>query len=928
LIEFRVLGPVEVSAGGRRVDAGQPRQRAVLAALLADAGRPVPVDTLIDRIWGQAPPRAVRPSLQANVTRLRQMLEQAAAAGEPPVKIAFAAGCYLLDVDPLQVDLHLFRHLATSAEPQPAQLQQALRLWRGEPLAGVAGAWAERTRQAWRREQLAAAVAWGQAELQAANPAAVIPLLSDLAGEHPLTESLAAVLMRALAAAGRPAEALSHYDVVRRHLVAELGTDPSADLQEVYQSILHGMEPAVPPTGRRAADAAPAQLPADVSGFTGRDEHLARLDAFLRGDGPGSSTGAPVLAVSGTAGVGKTTLVVHWAHTVADQFPDGQLYVNLRGFDPSGRAMDPADAVRGFLDALGVTPDRIPARPDAQAALYRSQLAGKRVLVVLDNARDVEQVHPLLPATAGALAVVTSRNQLTGLVATVGAHPLPLDVLTRDEARDLITNRLGADRTDAEPHAVDSIVASCARLPIALAIAAARARQNTFPLAALADELVETGDRLDALDTGDPAVQVRAVFSWSYAALSTEAQRLFRLLGLHPGPDVTAAAAASLGGHRPALARRLLGELTHASLVTEHVQGRYSCHDLLRVYAADLTATLDPDAARHAASIRLLDHYLHTAYAADRLLYPARDPIEVPLGPAAPGSHPESVADHQQAMAWFAGEHPVLLAAARYAADLGRDAQVGQLAWAVDTFLFRRGHVHDRIAVWSEAVSAAERLGDLEAQASAHRYLARANLALGRDDEVQLHLDRSLDLCVRTGNQGGQAFVYNTLAQMYGKQQRRGEALDHARRALALYAAASNPRGQAMALSEMGWHSVWLGDYQSAIDYGRRSLALLQQVGDRRGQADVWDTVGYAHHHLGRHDEARDCYQQALDLVRDAGDRFAEAEILVHLGDTYAAAGDPVAARAAWDDALRIFVELDQPDARDVRAKLDALTPL
>jgi tetratricopeptide (TPR) repeat protein len=722
------------------------------------------------------------------------------------------------------------------------------------------------------------------------------------------------VLLRALAADGRPAEALTHYETVRRHLAEELGADPSAELQAVYQSILQGA-----PAGAVTAEV-PAQLPADVPGFTGRGEQLALLDATVRDSGPTVA----ICVVSGTAGVGKTALAVHWAHTVAGLFPDGQLYVNLRGFDPAGRVTDPAESVRGFLDALGVPHERVPSGLDAQAALYRSLLAGKRILVLLDNARDAEQVRPLLPATAGAVAVVTSRNQLTGLLAAEGAHPVTLDVLGEQEARELLSRRIGAE-AGAEAGAVRDIVAACARLPLALAIAAARARQNSFPLAALAAELVNAGDRLDALDIGDPAVQVRAVFSWSYAALSAEAGRLFRLLSLSPGPDISTAAAASLAGHPLGHTRRLLAELAQANLIVEHTPGRYVSHDLLRTYAAELTGRHDTESARRAATVRLLDHYVHTAHAADRLLYPARDPIELPLLPAAAESRPESPADHQRAMAWFSAEHPVLLAAARSAARTGQDTHAWQLAWALDTFLYRRGHWHDRAAVWAGALPAAERLGDLDAQATGHRSIARASVTLGRRDDAHIHLHRALDLCVRSGNPAGQANVHNNLSFLISQQKDYPRALEHNREALALYRAVGNLRGQAAALSSMSWQYDLMGDFPQAIVHCRQAIDLMRQVGDRRGEADVSDSLGYAYHHLGRHAEAADCYRHALELVRDTGDRHAEAEILVHLGDTHDASGDRLAARRAWDEALAIFTDLDHPEAQQVRDKLDGL---
>jgi DNA-binding SARP family transcriptional activator/tetratricopeptide (TPR) repeat protein len=924
LIEFRVLGPVEVWAGGRLVDAGQPRQRAVLAALLADAGRAVPVESVIDRVWGEEPPRGARASLQAHITRIRQVLEQ---ADRPGGSLVFAAGCYRLDVDPAQVDLHLFRQLTEQARSGGGiePLRRAVRLWRGEPLAGLRGPWVEQARQAWGQERLTAAVAWAEAELRAGDPAAVVPMLSDLTAAHPLTESLAAVLIRALAATGRPAEALAHYETVRRRLIDDLGTDPSAELQAVYRSILQGTrpEPGRPeangpaPRAYPDAPARPAQLPTDLPSFAGRSEHLARLTGSLR---EGEPTTLVIHAVSGMAGVGKTTLAVHWAHRVVDRFPDGQLYVNLRGFDPAGRVLDPADAVRGFLDALGVPQERIPAGLDAQAALYRSLLAGKRMLVLLDNARDAEQVRPLLPATAGVVAVVTSRNRLTSLVAAEGARPVMLDVLSDDEAADLLRRRLGAARADAEPDAVAEIVAACAGLPLALAIAAAWAQENDFPLAVLAAEL----DGLDALDARDPAVQVRNVFSWSYAALVEPLARLFRRLGLHPGPDISAPAAAALAGLPLAATRRLLSGLVHANLLTEPAPGRYNLHDLLRDYAADLAATIDPDEERAAAGVRLRDFYVHSAHAADRLLYPARDPIDLPLGSPAEGVHPEVFADHQQAMAWLTAEHPVLLGLARHAAEHGHDVHAWQLAWSLDTFLLRHGHRLDRLEVWTLAAAAADRLGDLDARACAHRSVGRANIGLRRFDDARAGLGRALDLSVRAGNVAGQANVHNTLANLNATERRFSEATVHARQALALYETVGNVRGQALALSNMGWNHAMSGDYPPAIEFCRKALAKHEEVGDRRGAADVWDTLGYAHHHLGDHAEALDCFRHGLDLVRDLGDRHAEAEILVHLGDTHDAFGDRSAARAAWQDALRIFDDLEHVDAAELRAKLAA----
>ncbi|HZM84698.1 MAG TPA: DUF4062 domain-containing protein, partial [Candidatus Limnocylindrales bacterium] len=531
----------------------------------------------------------------------------------------------------------------------------------------------------------------------------------------------------------------------------------------------------------------PRQLPAAVAHFTGRAGHLAMLTGLLRGRAEVGGT-VVISAIGGTAGVGKTALAVYWAHQVADRFGDGQLYVNLRGFDPAGQVMDPAEAVRRFLDALGVPPERIPPELDAQAALYRTQLVGRRMLIVLDNAHDSVQVRPLLPGAATCLVLVTSRNQLSGLVAADGAHPITLDLLTEVEAHELLTRRLGADRVAAEPDAVAEIIAACARLPLALAIVAARAATEPhLPLHGLAGGLRDSGTswRLDALGTDDPATDVRAVFSWSYQALTPSAARLFRLLGLHPGPDTSAAAAASLVALSLPEARGLLGELTRANLLMEQVPGRYSFHDLLRAYATEQAHHLDPDQQRHAATHRILDHYLHTAYTAARLLNPTRDPIT--LIPAQPGVIREHPSDHQQALDWFTVEHPVLLAAVNHAAATGFDTHTWQLAWTLTDFLYRRGQWHDWAATEQAAVAAAGRLADPPVQASAHNRIADVYARLGRLDDADTQLRHALDLHAQAGDLVGQARTHLGLGYLWERRGRPAEALHHNQQALDLF---------------------------------------------------------------------------------------------------------------------------------------------
>jgi tetratricopeptide (TPR) repeat protein/transcriptional regulator with XRE-family HTH domain len=663
---------------------------------------------------------------------------------------------------------------------------------------------------------------------------------------------------------------------------------------------------------------APAQLPADPAGFTGRDAELDRLTGLLTTD-----RRRITVVIAGTAGIGKTTLAVHWAHRVKHQFPDGQLYLGLRGFDPGGLLMSPVDALGRLLDGLGVAPQRVPADLDGRAALYRTTVADRRLLIVLDNARDAEQVRPLLPGAGGCCVLVTSRHDLPGLVAVDGAHHLALDLLAADEARRALAVRVAGGRVAAEPAAADTIVAACAGLPLALAVAGARAATRPrLPLAALAAELHDTGGRLAALATQDPQSDVRSVFSWSYDALSTEAARLFRLLGLHPGPDVSAAAAASMAGADPARVRPVLDELVAAHLVTEDAAGRFALHDLLRVYAADLAHRTGGEADRRAATGRMLDHYLHTAYAADRIVSSGRDSLAL-AAPAA-GVHVEPFADRAAALDWFTAEHTVLLAAIHQAAATGWDTHVWQLAWCGATFLEWRGHWTDYAATQTAAADAARRSGDPAAEAAALRLLAVADLRLGHLTDAAGHLDRALHLSRLRDDEVAQAHTHIHLGVLATREARRADALAHALEALRLYESAGHQVGRADALNDVGWSHAELGNHREAVACCRQSLELQRALHNRYGQAAAWDSLGYAHSRLGEYTEALTCYRHALDLVVELGDRYQAADTLVRIGETEQSLGNADGAAGAWRQALTILDELDHPDADAVRERIGA----
>jgi tetratricopeptide (TPR) repeat protein len=665
----------------------------------------------------------------------------------------------------------------------------------------------------------------------------------------------------------------------------------------------------------------PRQLPAAVPDFTGRVTELAALNAVLDAAWPGRPGGVVVAAIAGPPGVGKTALAVRWAHQAAAWFPDGQLYVNLRSFGSWDQIMPAGTAIRQFLDALGIPAQQIPPDPESQAGLYRSQLAGKRVLIVADNARDAGHVRPLLPGSPGCMVLVTSRNRLMGLAAAEAARLITLDMLPDNEARQLLTRRIGARRARAEPGAVGELARLCGRLPLALAVAAARAAARpAIPLAAVAAELAGTAWRLGALQTGDPLTDVRTVFSWSCQHLGQEPARLFRLLGIHPGPDITTPASAALLGIRHDDARAALDALATANLIDERVPGRYCLHDLIRAYAAEQAAVCEPQAEREAAIHRMLDYYLHTSYAAAMLLDPSREPVA--LNPPRPGVTPEPLANSQQALAWFEAEHRVLMSAITVADQTGSDTYAWQLPWAMDSFLNWRGYWQEWAAAQRTALAAATRLGDVAGQATARRLLAHTFARTGDYIQARAHLTHCLGLYRQLGDQIGEGRVRQTLGWVAERQNQFADALGHAEQALALYKTAGHQARLAAALNNVGWCLVLVGNHQRARAVCRQALILHRQLGHRRGEASTWDSLGYAEHKLGNLIEAADCHRRALNIVRELGDRYDEAEFLTHLGDVCHAAGDPREARAAWQQALNILEDLHHPDSAQVHTKL------
>lgn len=897
-----MLGPVEVRAGGKRLAGGRPQQAVVLAALAVDAGRLVPVESLIGRVWGSAAPPRARQLLQTHINRIRRLLGQAT----DDVLVARRGDGYVLELPPERVDLHRFGRLverAAAPEHSDAErvglLREALGLWRGEPLAGLSGEWVEHTRQVWRQLRLSAVLAWASAELAVGNARAVIDRVTGELAEHPLVEPLAAVLMRALAAAGRGAEALDRYTAIRTHLAEELGADPGPELQAVHRAILRGEASAA-----AASQHVPAQLPADVAAFTGRGGELERLDALLPAGGA-TATAVVLSAVSGTAGVGKTALAIHWAHQVRGRFPDGQLYVNLRGYDPD-QPMTAADALARFLAALGVPGPEIPLDLDERAARYRTAVAGRRMLILLDNASSAEQVRPLLPGTGGCAVLITSRDSLAGLVARDGAHRLDLDLLPPADAHALLRRLIG-DRAGAEPAATAALVDLCARLPLALRVAAELAiSRPATSLAHLAGELAERQRRLHMLDAGgDPRATVATVFSWSVQHLPLDAARTFRLLGLHPGADTDVYAVAALAGTDLASAQRALDMLIRAHLVDSTTAGRYGMHDLLRAYAATIASTQDSEGTRAAAVDRLYAYYLATAMTAMDHLYPAeahRRP-RVPR-PATPS--PE-LGGADAARAWLDAERASLVAAAR-GAPPGSTYPV-----LLSTTLFRYldgGHYTDAMAVHDAAHETARRAGDLAGQAHAVRGIGAVHLKLGRYSAAEDHFERAATLFAKADDVTGQAVALTALGTVGQRQGTYASAAEHHTQAIALFRQSGDGSGEGRALNNLAVIETLLGRHVEAARHHEEAATLARQAGDGSGEAAALNNLGLVEQRLGRDGEAAGHHRLAVALFRQLGDRSGEASSLDNLGIAYTRLGQPGEATAYFEQALTLFREI------------------
>jgi DNA-binding SARP family transcriptional activator/tetratricopeptide (TPR) repeat protein len=837
------LGPLEAWGDGTPLCLGPPARRAVVALLLIDPGVLVRRDTIIDVLWGASPPRTAVGLVQAHVSRIRRLLNSHTGVEGDVGAIDSVRGAYKLNLPGRHVDLLVFRDLAARAAAARAGgddvnavecYEHAVSLWRGEPLADVDVLSGHPGITALRQELTGVLLRYAEVACALGQHDRVLPRLQALAGAEPLNELAHARLMIALAGSGQQAAAIHVHKDMRLRLDRELGLSPGEELAEAYVRVLRqdirtgnrGRVPASPSALPATMRVTPRQLPAAPRCFAGRYGELAVLYTLVKRD-LREASGVVIAALTGMAGIGKTALAVYWAHQVADRFPDGQLFVNLRGSGPSGAPVMPTDAVRGFLTALGVPPARIPPDTDGQAALYRSLLADRRMLIVLDNAQNAEQIRPLLPGLPGCLVLVTSRNRLTGLAAAEGAHLIPHGVLTECESRDLLALNLGAGRVMAEPAAVSELIALCGGLPLALCDLAGRAvARPGLPLASLAAEMRNARRRLDILETGESATSVRMVFSWSRAKLGDRASRMFRLLGIHPGPDITGSGAASLAGLPREQASLALAELCDEHLLTEYVPGRYKCHDLLRFYAVEEAMTRECEADRNAAVRRVLDHYLHAASVASGFLCP--DPTEVVRTGPRPGVLLEEIGGPAQAAKWFEDEQHVLLAMISKAADSGYAPYAWELP-RIAGWYFQGEACWRRLAAAEEsALAVATRAGDLAGLVTARQQLGWLRFLLGDIVSAAHHLDEAIKLAGQLGERRLLALAGLSRAYVLQAQDRTLEATVQARQALQLYQALGDARGEARALYAIGWYLIQLGDHRQAIHFSSRALEVCR----------------------------------------------------------------------------------------------------
>lgn len=925
-VRFRVLGPLEATADDTPLPIPSGRLTTLLAGLLLRANRTVPIDLLIRWLWdGDEPdPRRAKATIQEYIRRLRRIL------GSDGL-IRTAPGGYLINADDDTLDLIRFHTLAArgrsaaeAGEPNAAaeRLTAALDLWRGPALLNThSRALHDDELINLAEERLVVSERWAEMMLEIGEHERVIPDLLALTKEHPLRERLWGHLVLALYRDQRHADAIAAYAKVRATLADQLGVDPGPSLRRLHQAVLTNdpiLDPKPSPPRPAPTPETPHQLPADINHFTGRTDDLGLLTQQVNMDTDHTTA---IAAIEGTAGVGKTALAIHFAHRVAGSLPGGQLYINLRGYGP-GDLMTPYAALAVLLSALGTGVERLPADLDARAALWRTYTSSRKILVLLDNARDTRQVRPLLPGS-GCLALVTSRAQLRGLVARDGARRMVLDRLDMPDALFLLTSVVGEDRVTAEPDPARSIVIGCARLPLAVRILGERiSRHPHTPLAEISEQINNEHDRLAMFDLQDDEdTNLSAVFMHSYQSLDKDAARLFRLLGAQPATDFTPPAAAAVAGISLSQTQILLDRLSAAHLLEQQSVNRYQLHDLMREFAGNLANEQEGDHRITLATRRLLDWYVHTVVNADRKLNTDRiaaEPYPLPFD-----IRPLTFASFQDASSWLDGELLNLVTVAGHAHDLVLSEPVAWLGRELFSYLILRAHFFDDLtSIYRAALLASRRLNNQVAEAFALNGLGVAHSRLDHHEDAVTYFLGALAIWRSLGEPLRERQILGNLSTTYQRNHQFGEAISHAHESLDIARVCNEPRLEALSLVTLAEAYLKSGDHEQAIAYATSGLELVSETKVSYRQATAFHTLGNAYSRRGDRAKSIEGYRRALSAFHELDMHFEESEALINLGDLYHQSGDPSQARRCWRRALTTLVEMRHPRAEDVLDRL------
>ncbi len=889
-VEFRILGPVEVWAAGQRHELGSPKEACVLAVLLLTPGRPVSAETLVDHVWGTAPPAKVRGSVWSYIARLRRTL-----AVDGGASLVSRSGLYVLEIDADLVDLHRFRRLrnqaralAESGELEHAAqiLRDAEGLWHGEAFAGLPGDWARHTRSALEQERLSTTIDRIEADL-ASGREPDLGELSELSSCHTFDERIVEHLMVALYRSGQQAEALDAYLQTRKRLRDELGAEPGLALRALHQRILKA-DPslAAPPRSWAKRGTGPNNLPRDTPQFTGRAEELRSLaTAIVTGS---SSAATTVIAIDGMAGVGKTALVIHLAHKLTSQFPDGQIFLNLQAHDPYEEPLDPASALDRLLrlagatrrhDVIAGTDHQVDTR-EVHAALWREQAANRRLLIVLDDAASRDQVRLLLPGAPGCLVLITSRRRLTGLA---GARSLSLEVMRPADAAELFARIVGAERSHVA-ETIATVVRLCGHMPLAIQLAASRLRHRpAWTALDLAQLLSRTQNRLREIRGEE--LEVASSFELSYRYLSPQQATVFRQVGCYPLSDFSVHAVAAAGSLVLVHADRILDGLLGYHMLEETVSGRFRCHDLLREYAKELVSREETEPARRATAQRLLDYYLYVAAEADAILFPHRPRLSI-VTENVPAEPPE-VRSRREAQSWMDAEWQNILGIIEYSSANSLHKHCALLAHIMAMYLEVGGHWPEAIAAHECAIEAWRLLGDRHGEARAHADLCLPQLRGGHFEDALHHGRDALAIFRSIGADAGAADALDRLGLVHWHAARYPSALENFEESLAIHRATRNRYGETEVLGHSGaiyWH---VGRYAAAVEAFEHALELYRSLGDSVGEGKMLNNIGDVQARLGAYEEALSYYTRALPIARETGDRQGEAVVLNNIGNAY-----------------------------------------